>query len=108
MQTLEDIKSKGQESLNNLVDLANQQPEPVRTWGVTAGGAVAGALALGAASKVVLAVASALATPPISLTIGAVAGGLLGWNLMQQAADGSVPVVEVSRPADAEGDGKAA
>jgi len=84
MQTLETMKSKSQESINRLVDLGKQQPEQVRTWGVAAGAALAGALALTAVAKGVLGVVATLANPPVALSIGALAGGVLGWSFMQK------------------------
>ena len=39
-------------------------------------------VALTAAASGILAVVATLAAPPIALTIGAVGGGLLGWNYM--------------------------
>ena len=40
MQTLTTLKDKSQESFSHLVELGKQQPEEVRTWGLTAGAAV--------------------------------------------------------------------
>ncbi|MEZ4868144.1 MAG: hypothetical protein R3C14_42850 [Caldilineaceae bacterium] len=85
MQSLETIKSKGQESLHRLVDLGKSQPEDVQLWGVTGGAAVAGALAVTAVAKGVLAIVATLANPPVALTVGAVAGGFAGWSFMQKA-----------------------
>ena len=84
MQTLETMKSKSQESINHLIDLGKQQPEQVRTWGVAAGAALTGALALTAVSKGILGVVATLANPPVALSVGALAGGVLGWSFMQQ------------------------
>ena len=82
MQSLNNLKSKGQESWQRLVETGQQQPASVALWGATAGGAVVGAVALTAAASGILAVVATLAAPPIALTIGAVGGGLLGWNYM--------------------------
>ena len=84
MQTLQTLKSQSQEGINRLVDLAKQQPEQVRTWGVAAGAAVAGAVALTAVAKGVLGVVATLANPPVALSVGALAGGVLGWSFMQK------------------------
>ena len=84
MQTVETMKSKSQESINRLVHLAKQQPEQVRTWGVTVGAALTGALALTAVSKGILGVVATLANPPVALSVGALAGGVLGWSFMQK------------------------
>jgi len=83
MQTVETFKAKSQETLNNLLEKGKEQPEEVRTWGVTAGGAVVGAIALAAVAKGVLAILATLASPPVALTIGAVGGGVFGWNFMK-------------------------
>lgn len=83
MQTLETIKSRSQASVTNLVEKAKEQPEDVKTWGVTAAGAAVGAVALTAMASGVLAVLAAVAAPPVALTVGAVGGGLLGWNYMR-------------------------
>lgn len=83
MQTLETVKARGQASLTNLVEKAKEQPDDVKTWGVTAGGAVVGAVALTAVSSGVLAVLATLAAPPVALAVGAIGGGLLGWNYMR-------------------------
>ncbi len=80
MQTLETIKSKSQETVNNLLEKGKEQPEEVKTWGVTAGGAVVGAVAVAAVAKGVLALLATLASPPVALTIGAIGGGVLSWN----------------------------
>ncbi len=94
MQTLETMKSKSQERINRLIDLGKQQPEQVRTWGVTAGAALAGAVALTAVAKGVLAVVGTLATPPVALSIGALAGGVLGWSFMQKPQPDAPTVAE--------------
>ena len=82
MQSLNNLKSKGQESWQRLVETGQQQPESVALWGATAGGAVVGAVALTVAASGILAVVATLAAPPVALTIGAIGGGLLGWNYM--------------------------
>ncbi|MEZ4734821.1 MAG: hypothetical protein R3E79_47620 [Caldilineaceae bacterium] len=85
MQTVETMKSKGQESLNRLVDLGKSQPPEVQTWGVTGGAAVVGALAVAAAAKGILAVVAVVANPPVALAVGALAGGAVGWSFMQKS-----------------------
>ncbi|MEZ4868146.1 MAG: helix-hairpin-helix domain-containing protein [Caldilineaceae bacterium] len=101
MQTLETIKSRSQASFASLRERVQERPDEVKTWGVTAGGAVVGAVALNTVTSGVLAILSALATPPVALTVGAVGGGYLGWNYMHNrlAAESGVtladdPVVE--------------
>lgn len=84
MQTLEALKIKSQENLNRLVELGKEQPSEVKTWGVTAGAAVAGGLALTAAAQGLLAVFATLASLPVSLTVGAIGGGVLGWLYIDQ------------------------
>ena len=83
MEALDTIKAKGQKSFTNLLAKAQSQPDEVKTWGVTAGSAVVGALAIAGAANGILALASTLAAPPVALTIGAVGGGFFAWNYMQ-------------------------
>lgn len=87
MQNLETIKAKSQESMSNLIERGKQQPEEVKTWGITAAAGVAGALAVTAVAKGVLAVAATIANPPVALAVGAVGGGVLGWSFMQKQAE---------------------
>jgi hypothetical protein len=84
MQSLETIKTKSQENLNRLVEMGKAQPTEVKTWGVTGGAAVIGAVTLAAIAQGVLAVLATLANPPVALAVGALAGGAIGWSLMQQ------------------------
>ena len=94
MQSLETIKNKGQENLNRLVDLGKAQPPEVQTWGVTGGAALVGAMALTAIAKGVLAVVATVANPPVALAVGALAGGVIGWSLMQKAQPAATSAVE--------------
>jgi len=115
MQTLESIKSKSQESINKLLEKGKEQPEEVKTWGVTAGGAVVGAIAVTAVAKGVIAVLATLAAPPVSLAVGAVGGGLLSWNYINgqgkaeqreedaAAVESVEPAFEAGTPATASG-----
>ena len=91
MQTLNTMKDKGQESLHHLVELGKQQPEQVRTWGLTAAAAVAGSLALAATAQGILAVLTTLAAPPVALTIGAIGGGFAGWTYLQSKKAAETP-----------------
>ena len=98
MQSLNTIKDKSQASWNRLVEVGQQQPEERKVWGVTIAAAVVGGLALAAVSKGVLAVVGTLAAPPVALTVGALAGGAVGWSLMQTqpteaAADSAAPAL---------------
>ncbi len=95
MQTLTSIKDRGQESLNQLIELGKQQPEEVRTWGLTAGAAVAGALTLAAVAKGILAIIATLANPPVALSAGALAGGALGWSFMQKQQSSTATTADV-------------
>ena len=79
MQALETMKSKGQEGIKQLVTLGEAQSENVKTWGVTAGAAVAGGLALRVGAPGLVAILVTLAPLPVSLTVGAIGGGVLGW-----------------------------
>ncbi|MEZ4734819.1 MAG: helix-hairpin-helix domain-containing protein [Caldilineaceae bacterium] len=104
MQTLETVKARSQASLNTLMEKSKAQPDEVKTWGVTAGGALVGALALTAAANGILAILATLAVPPVALTVGAVGGGILGWNYMrgrQEAGQADVPTEAVPVAASA-------
>lgn len=101
MQSLESIKTKSQENLNRLVELGKSQPSEVKTWGVTGGAAVVGALTLAAVAQGVLAVLATLANPPVALAVGAVAGGALGWSLMQQPKATNESAVTENSPTEA-------
>lgn len=102
MQTLDSLKAKGQASLTNLMDSIKEQPDDIKIWGVAAGSAVVGAVAVNAAARGVIAILGTLASTPVSLTVGAVGGGYLGWTYLQkwQAAEAeetngvSEPIVE--------------
>jgi len=91
MQSLGKVKEKGQQAVNSLLEEGKKRPDEVKTWGLTAGGAVVGALAVTAAAKGVITVLATLASPPIAMTLGAVGGGVLGWNFIhrQQEAEAS-------------------
>lgn len=91
MQMLETLKSKGQTSFTNLVSAANEQPDDVKLWGVTAGSAVVGAVAVNAAARGVVAILATLAAPPVVAVIGGFGGAYLGWRYMHgsQAAEQS-------------------
>ena len=104
MQTFETIKSKSQETINNLVEKGKEQPKGVKTWGITAGGAVVGAVAVSAVAKGAVALLSTLALPPVALTLGAVGGGVLGWNFVNsqkvdQSEDGTTPAETLTEAA---------
>lgn len=101
MQTVETIKAKSQETFNNLLEKGKEQPEEVKTWGVTAGGAVVGALALAAVAKGVLAILATLAAPPVALTVGAIGGGVLGWNFIQSQSSATAEAAVTAPAAEA-------
>jgi hypothetical protein len=102
MQTLENIKTTSQERFNSLRQKGKEQPDDVKVWGVTAGGAVVGALAVTAVAKGVVAVLSTLAAPPVALTVGAVGGGLLGWNYIHKRPAEGQPATAPDDAPDAE------
>ncbi|MEZ4678348.1 MAG: helix-hairpin-helix domain-containing protein [Caldilineaceae bacterium] len=83
MQTLNTLKAKGQASFSHLRDTAKEQPDEMKVWGVTAGSAVVGAVAVNAAARGVVAILAALAAPPVAVIIGAIGGGYLGWNYVR-------------------------
>jgi len=83
MQNVTTLKTRGQETLNRLVEAGKQQPPEVQTWGVTAAGAVVGGLVLAAGAQGLLAIVAMLAAPPVALTIGVLGGGAAAWSFMQ-------------------------
>ncbi|MEZ4713385.1 MAG: hypothetical protein R3A44_39730 [Caldilineaceae bacterium] len=83
MQTVEMMRTKGQDTVRRWSAKINEQPDEFKTWGITAGSALVGALTVTAVAKGVVAVISTLASPPVALTVGAVGGGILSWNYMQ-------------------------
>lgn len=96
MQSLTTLKAKSQESLNRLTENVKQQPPEVQLWGAVAVAAVIGGVVVAAGAKGVLAVVGTLAAPPVALTVGALGGGFLGWNFMQnQTAPMAAQPVEV-------------
>ncbi len=82
MQKLNTFKEKGQQEWNRLRDAGKQRPTSLMLWSGTAASAVAGSITLAVAAKGVIAIVSTLAFPPVALTVGAVAGGALGWNYL--------------------------
>ncbi|MEZ4662630.1 MAG: helix-hairpin-helix domain-containing protein [Caldilineaceae bacterium] len=83
MQTLESLKSRGQAGFWKLKETLQEQPEDVKVWGVTAGSALVGAVAVNATARGVIAILATLASPPVALTVGAVGGGYLGWTYLR-------------------------
>lgn len=101
MKNLESIRAAGQENINRLVDLGKQQPDGVKTWGVTATAAVVGGVALAAGTQGLLAILATLAAPPVALTVGAIGGGILGWLYMERERGTSkVSVIDVATSSD--------
>ncbi len=84
MNQFEKIRSSSKETLDALIAQGKEQPEAVQKWGVTGAAAVGGAVVISAAAKGVLGIVATLANPPVALTVGAVGGGLLGWNYIQK------------------------
>ena len=82
MQKLNTFKEKGQQEWNRLRDAGKQRPTSLMLWSGTAASAVAGSITLAVAAKGVIAIVSTLAIPSVALTVGAVAGGALGWNYL--------------------------
>lgn len=91
MQSLTTIKDKSQAGWNRLIETGKQQPEERKVWGVTIAAAVVGGVALTAVSKGVLAIVGTLAATPVALTVGALAGGAVGWSLMQNQPAAATP-----------------
>lgn len=83
MNNLTTLKTKTQEGWQRLLDTAQQQPPEVQKWSIVAASAVAGGLVVAASAKSVLTIVSVIAAPPVALSVGAVAGGVLGWRYRQ-------------------------
>lgn len=98
MQTLETMKARSQERFTNLVEKAKEQPDDVKTWGMMAGGALVGAAAVAVTANGIVAILTALAAPPVALTVGAIGGGLLGWNYMRSHQAAGHPVAPPAAP----------
>lgn len=84
MQRLETVKEQSRATFGSLLEKGKKQPDEVKAWGLAAGGAVVGALALAATAKSVVAVLATIASPPVAISVGAVGGGLLGWNYVHK------------------------
>jgi hypothetical protein len=54
---------------------------------MTVAAAVVGGVTVAAVAKGVMAVVATLATPPVAVTVGALAGGALGWSFVQSRVD---------------------
>ncbi len=94
MQSLTTIKDKSQQIWNRLLEASKEQPEERKVWGITIAAAVVGGVTVAAASKGVVAVIGTLAATPVALTVGALAGGAVGWSLMQNQPEAALaPVV---------------
>ena len=74
---------------SNSAQSNKNQATNLQTWGVTGVAAVAGGVVMAVAARGALVVLAALASTPVSLTIGAIGGGLLGWRYMQRARQSS-------------------
>lgn len=83
MEQVNKLKEQGQVTLNRLRQVGESQPDDVKLWGVTAGSALLGGVTVAAVAKGVVAIVATLANPPVALTVGAIAGGALGWSYMQ-------------------------
>jgi predicted flap endonuclease-1-like 5' DNA nuclease len=102
MQAVETVKTRSQEGFANLVAKVQTQPDAVKTWSVTAGSALVGALTLATTANGVLAILASLAAPPVALAVGAVGGGLLGWSYIhnQQAPQPAATPADAAPVAD--------
>ena len=69
MQTVKTLKSRSQDGLKQLLTLGKERPETIKTWGVTAGAAVAGGLAMSAGAPGLVAIFTSLASLPVSLMV---------------------------------------
>jgi hypothetical protein len=83
MEQVNKLREQVQVGLNRLREVGESQPKHVKLWGVTAGSALVGGVAVAALAKGVVTVLATLATPPVALSLGAAAGGALGWSYMQ-------------------------
>lgn len=84
MQAVETIKKSRLAYVANGLEKGQGEPAVIKTWGITAGGALVGAATVAASAPRLLALATFLATPPLALTVGALGGAVLGWRYMRE------------------------
>lgn len=84
-QEMNTQQDKEKDAPSNSAQSDKNQAADLQTWGVTGAAAIAGGVAMAVAARGTLVVLAALASTPVSLTIGAIGGGLLGWRYMQRA-----------------------
>lgn len=91
MQTVETSKTRAYERFADFLAKGKTQTDEVKTWGVTAGGALVGAAVVASAAQSILALFAWLTAPPVALTVGVLGGGFIGWNYMHRCqVSGSV------------------
>lgn len=83
MQAAELFKHKSQAYVMPLWEKAKAQPQELKTWEITAGGALVGAVTMAKAGPGLLALLTLLAAPPVAVTVGALGGGWVGWRYLR-------------------------
>ncbi|MEM7539269.1 MAG: hypothetical protein AAF639_44340 [Chloroflexota bacterium] len=83
MSVLERIKSVSEDGKDVLIDFGESQADETKQWVGVVIGAVGGGFALAVVGKALLGVMIILTATPVTVTAGAVGGGLLGWNIMR-------------------------
>lgn len=84
MQIVETSKTGGQVNFAGFRQKEKAQSGDFKTWGMTAGSALVGAVMVATTTQGILSLLALLATPPVALTVGALSGGFMGWNYMRQ------------------------
>lgn len=98
MSVVETIKQNGLTTLVTALEKVSAEPTEVKTWGVTAGGALIGAAAMAVSTHGLLTVVTFLSTPAVALTVGALGGGLLGWRYMREDRGGRACASKIKTP----------
>jgi len=98
MPVVETIKQNGLTTLVTALEKVRAEPTEVKTWGVPAGSALIGAMAMAVSAQGVLTLATFLAMPPLALTVGALGGGLLGWRYMRNQQAKPVGLATATSP----------
>lgn len=98
MAAVETNKQHGQTNVITALERVSVQPAAVKTWGVTAGSALIGAMAMAVSAQGAFALATLLAMPPLAVTVGTLGGGLLGWRYMRNQQARSVGLSTTASP----------
>lgn len=81
---MKNLNSIGEQVVTQIKQLDTPQVGAIPSWGVTAAAALSGGIALNIAARGLLAVVATLTSPPVALSVGAIAGGFFGWRYTQR------------------------